>query len=148
MGILSDAKAMHELTGKPLQDCKRAIKAKNAEVREALKQWPHSDRTRVMAEVCFGEAETTVAAAAKARPKKTQPVAPKGSTKNIVKDSQVQPSKPDSQIQPPPGSVSKSAGEKIEKTLDKPAKSDEKDKSESSKSEKDKSEKKSKRSSE
>jgi len=97
MGILSEAKAMSALTGKPLQDCKRARKANDTKIRAALKDRRGEDVAKVMCEVCFGSLDTAVSTATA---KSAQPVA---ETKGMGEpDKQVQPSEPEKQVAPEP----------------------------------------------
>jgi outer membrane biosynthesis protein TonB len=97
MGILSEAKAMSALTGKPLQDCKRARKALDTEIRAAIKERRGEDPAKVMCEVAFGALETAVGTATAKTP---QPVA---ETKGMGEpDSQVQPPEPEKQVAPEP----------------------------------------------
>lgn len=99
MGILSEAKAMSALTGKPLQDCKRARKAHDQEIRAALAERTDEDAAKVMCEVVFGPLDTAVSSA---QAKGAQPVA---ETKGMPEpDSQIQDPAPEPQVQPEPES--------------------------------------------
>jgi hypothetical protein len=96
MGILSEAQAMSALTGKPLQDCKRARRALDAEIRTALRDRRGDDPAQVMCEVAFGQLDTAVSSATT---KGAQPVA---ETKGMPEpDAQVQDPAPEAQAKSP-----------------------------------------------
>jgi len=97
MGILSEAQAMSALTGKPLQDCKRARKAHDAEIRAALNERREEDPAKVMCEVVFGQLDTAVSTAT------TKGAQPGAGTKGMPEpDTQVQPDEPEAQVTPEP----------------------------------------------
>jgi len=93
MGILSEAKAMAALTGKPLQECKRARKVHDVKIRELLTKHPDENPVEVACYACFGEMETIVSSA-------TQPVAPQ--VQDPEPEPQVRDSEPEPQVTPEP----------------------------------------------